>query len=128
MLLLWLRCSSGSGMNHITAHTRKRRIITTTMLAIGCSIVIHAVTATITPIQLHESDVDDPLHVHDSAVTITEAPHRLRFKGADYIRSDLVEDGSEALLAPYSMSWVAFVFGTVGCVILAALAAGLTVG
>lgn len=65
-----------------------------------------------------------PYHIHDSHGGVP--PAHVVFRGSKYTRDDIAED---AALAPtFSQSWYLYLAGTICCICLAALAAGLTVG
>lgn len=69
---------------------------------------------------------DKPFHIRDVPGGGSDAPTTVQFRGAVYTRNDVPV--AEHLLPAYTRAWWIDLVGTLVCILIAALAAGLTVG
>jgi metal transporter CNNM len=90
-----------------------------------CILACRFVSAHSSPDSEAQSDaVERQYHIHDSHGGV--APDHVMFRGSKYTRDDIA--GEADLLTPFTRQWYLYAAGTVFCISMAALAAGLTVG
>ena len=82
-----------------------------------------------------ESQSAEHYHIHDSSSTKVHhsgagatAPETIAFRGAIFTRNDLIPTPEDDLIAVNTRRWWMYLCGSIFCVSLAALAAGLTIG